>query len=476
MVIKLQPNAHLLFIIFLALISGGVIALASSLKPIWWAAWLGPALLIVTALSAPEKWRRAIIMFAALVAGLSILPYHIMITGWFAALVIMFAIACLWTSAVKQALSFRDRGRTTLAVLSIPAAFASIDTLLIHVSPHGSISSLTYSQMDAIPVIQLASLGGTPAVTFFTLMGASFLGVIGGHFIGHKIPKPVSISALFGGILLAGLIFGILRVEDTHTAEGHTVTMISIDRSEAKPTNWDAFWNLYGAEITQAAKADTVILLPEAIVELSEAEASMAANFMFEFATDLQVTIIIGVVVNDEDTITNRALVAEPRINPYWYNKQHLIPGLEKGITAGTTAFVSTNGLGVAICKDMHFPTLARDYSLHNVHLMLVPANDFKVDAWMMSRVTALRGVETGVSVVRTARNGLSTVSDPYGQFIGETKSKSDFTTLTLIAPNSLIKKTIYSRFGDIFGWLCLALWCALIFMDRKHKMQERIS
>jgi len=74
MVIKLQPNAHLLFIIFLALISGGVIALASSLKPIWWAAWLGPALLIVTALSAPEKWRRAIIMFAALVAGLSILP------------------------------------------------------------------------------------------------------------------------------------------------------------------------------------------------------------------------------------------------------------------------------------------------------------------------------------------------------------------------------------------------------------------
>ena len=97
MITTRQHNAHPLFIVFLALVSGGLIALASGLKPIWWAAWLGPALLIFTASLTPEKWRRALIMLAALVAGLSILPYHIMITGWLGALLILFAIACLWT-------------------------------------------------------------------------------------------------------------------------------------------------------------------------------------------------------------------------------------------------------------------------------------------------------------------------------------------------------------------------------------------
>ena len=64
--------------------------------------------------------------------------------------------------------------------------------------------------MDAVPVIQLASLGGTPAVTFFTLMGASIIGVLGGHYIGRKTPLSVLPLALFAAIIFVGLMFGVL--------------------------------------------------------------------------------------------------------------------------------------------------------------------------------------------------------------------------------------------------------------------------
>jgi apolipoprotein N-acyltransferase len=140
------------------------------------------------------------------------------------------------------------------------------------------------------------------------------------------------------------------------------------------------------------------------------------------------------------------------------YDKRRMIPGFEAHFDPGTSDLIFEHGgrrFGVAICKDMDFPDLARRYA--GVAMLLVPAWDFTEDAWLHSRMAVLRGVENGYIVVRSARNGALTVSDARGAVLAEGRSgamRSVRTEQTVLGPGP----TLYSRTGDAFGWGMLAL------------------
>jgi apolipoprotein N-acyltransferase len=68
-----------------------------------------------------------------------------------------------------------------------------------------------------------------------------------------------------------------------------------------------------------------------------------------------------------------------------------------------------------------------------------------------------LRGVESGFTVVRSARLGLLTVSDRYGRIVDATASGSaPVATLAVHAPLGSGAATPYARLGNVFGWLCV--------------------
>jgi apolipoprotein N-acyltransferase len=144
------------------------------------------------------------------------------------------------------------------------------------------------------------------------------------------------------------------------------------------------------------------------------------------------------------------------------YDKQHLVPGLEADMTPGkefVTQEIAGVRYGLAICKDMHFPTLGRAYGRARVDAMLIPAWDFERDAWMAARMTALRGIESGYAVIRSSREGLLTVSDRFGRFAAERRSAPvPGAWLLTSAPLEHVEETLYAEWGDVFGWTCLAL------------------
>ena len=55
---------------------------------------------------------------------------------------------------------------------------AGIETLVASVSPHGSAGSFAYSQVEFLPVVQAASLGGASAITFTVCLFASAMAVM----------------------------------------------------------------------------------------------------------------------------------------------------------------------------------------------------------------------------------------------------------------------------------------------------------
>ena len=116
----------------------------------------------------------------------------------------------------------------------------------------------------------------------------------------------------------------------------------------------------------------------------------------------------------------------------------------------------ATSAWGVAICKDLDFPAVGREYAAHGAALMVVPAWDFVVDGWWHDRMAAMRAVESGFALVRAARQGLLTVRDDRGRLIAA--ARSDAAPLTLLAARVEVRHdaTVYARYGDWFGWLCV--------------------
>jgi apolipoprotein N-acyltransferase len=150
---------------------------------------------------------------------------------------------------------------------------------------------------------------------------------------------------------------------------------------------------------------------------------------------------------------------------------------LEASFTPGRDLVVRSIGagrIGIAICKDMDFPTLGRRYAALGVDALLVPAWDFEQDAWSHARMAILRGVEGGFAVIRSARQGLLTVSDRYGRIVDVTASGSaPVATLAVFAPFGSGEATVYAKLGDAFGWLCalssIAAWLTSLRSTRSR-------
>jgi hypothetical protein len=109
----------------------------------------------------------------------------------------------------------------------------------------------------------------------------------------------------------------------------------------------------------------------------------------------------------------------------------------------------------------------------------LVPAWDWKGSEQIHARMSVVRGIENGFSVVRPSREGLVTVSDRYGRMLAEksTFNKKD-ATLIVEVPISP-QRTLYSRFGDWFGWLTVGitiLACVIALLNRMTRIRPPVS
>ncbi|MBK6705078.1 MAG: hypothetical protein IPG56_15835 [Caulobacteraceae bacterium] len=373
-------------------------------------------------------------------------------------LIIAVSKALIW-----GAMAYAVRGASHLlpkwaAVFVFPALMTGIDTLTAAFSPHSTAGALAYSQMDFIPAIQVASLGGAPAITFIVTLFASAIALL--------IAKRAIVGFLAPALIVtAALAFGYARIAQRLPAgETIDVTLIAGDQFEGVPDDWRAVWNAYTPQIERAADDGRhVIVLPEKIAHLEPGDRAAAIEQLGEIARRRDLLIVAGA---DDETEEggrfNRAFVFE-RTEWHTYDKRHMIPGLESEFQPGTADLKFENGgvlYGVAICKDMDFPDLARGYA--GVDVMIVPAWDFDVDAWLHSRMAVLRGVENGYSIIRSARNGVLTVSDGYGRVTSQAPSGPQ-TAYNVTAPATGLGATLYSRTGDVFGWTMLALAGVLI-------------
>jgi apolipoprotein N-acyltransferase len=171
----------------------------------------------------------------------------------------------------------------------------------------------------------------------------------------------------------------------------------------------------------------------------------------------------------------NQARVYGPGASVLSYDKHHMLPPFESSFKPGTTLTLlpkASETWGVAICKDMDFTPLSRQYGEAGTGLMLVPAWDFNLDRWWHGHIAVMRGVEDGFSIARAARNGYLTMSDDRGRILAETRSDSAPTATLLAEIPVMHNTTLYLLLGDWFAWFALA---TLVFaLIRLYKLRNR--
>lgn len=446
----------------MAVTGGALLSSALSLHPHWWAAWAAPVVLYAAALAGPPGRGRWIGALAGGVAGIGMLPYLIAQIGWPPALLILLLRALAWSLTVDLAERSARTLPAWLAVLTPALSAAGLDTLVLTLSPHGANGSLANSQMNVPSVIQVAALGGAPAIVFLVLLGGGLGGLLAGRLMGAPLPgrRLAWAAGLVVAVQGAALGFGAARLWTSDAGPRAPVALIATDEFPSEPRDWARVWRAYGPAVRAAARPGTIVLLPEKIALLSSEQAQAAAREVSALARARAATLVVGLEVRQGGGFFNRALIAQPDGAIAWYDKRRPVPGLEARITPGRSRLVIGAGgarAGLAICKDMHFAAIGREYGRAAVALVLVPAWDFDRDGWIADRMTALRGVESGYAVVRSSRNGVSSVRDRFGRVLAE--APSDRATRTLKATVTLAARpqpTLYARIGNLFGWSCL--------------------
>jgi apolipoprotein N-acyltransferase len=234
-------------------------------------------------------------------------------------------------------------------------------------------------------------------------------------------------------------------------------------------------WEQYDAQVLLLAGSGArFVLLPEKIEVLPSTDAAERKRRLGELARRNKVWLVAGVGVDNGRERRNEAWWFAPDGRLVTNYLKHFMAPPEREFLPGSEYPVNEiDGVkyGVAICKDMHFARLGRGFGARDVGVMFVPAWDFDLDAWLAADMTRLRGVENGYTVVRSSRNGLLSISDPYGRYLAiERSTKLPGTTLFATATVGPRVATVYTRIGDSLGWLCVAGALALTVLGFRRR------
>jgi len=176
------------------------------------------------------------------------------------------------------------------------------------------------------------------------------------------------------------------------------------------------------------------------------------------------------------------------------YDKRHLVPfgeyepfplihrvvqsvssevgGFHKGRTASIGQLPGGSRFGVYICYEAIYAGEVREFAAQGANLLINISNDGwfgkSAAADQHLRMARVRAVENRRWALRVTNSGLTAAIDPYGRVYqtiprdvrGAVDLPYDFRT----------DRTIYTRFGDWFAWLCVAVSVILLATTFRKK------
>jgi apolipoprotein N-acyltransferase len=126
--------------------------------------------------------------------------------------------------------------------------------------------------------------------------------------------------------------------------------------------------------------------------------------------------------------------------------------------------------VGLGICYDYHFPDTVQGLAEQGAQVALMPTNDdFDGDKWFPhyhATDAVFRAVEHRMAFATAAVNGVAVLVDPYGRIVAHSGTNREETITGSLF--TVAERTPYTRWGNWFGWLMVAVLIGLLMRIRK--------
>lgn len=388
-----------------------------------------------------------------------------------------------------------DRAYMPASIMA-PPLWVSLEFLRTHALTGFPWSVLGYTQYSFLKLIQVADITGIYGISFLVVAvnGMLFDMIVyksyrSGH--SHPVRRSVIVSVLFTPVIfILTLWYGIVQLDTGENREQIKASVIQgnipQDRKWDREFRHDVIQRY--EELTKAANAGNpdLIVWPESALPFIFGYDKDLTEDIVDFQKQLGSYLLFGGVIRrggnqERSRLTNSTVLLSPEGNVLSiYDKIHLVPfgeyvPLKKFLPFIDKLVVAVGDfvpgkehvvmdtpfakIGNLICYEIIFPGLARELVDRGANVLVTITND----AWF-GRTSApyqhfsmavFRAVENRVPVVRSANTGISGFIDPGGRIINESKIFVE-TSMTESVPLGK-DKSIYTRVGDIFAWLCMA-------------------
>ncbi len=480
------PLIQRLYIVLFVLLPGACWYWGNGLSgDYWYLVWLAPIPTLISPAYTDRKTSFLFAFVACLMGRLSWFVYlHTVISPLLAGLLTGALAYAFARIAVYSGVQLSTK-RNWRSLFTYPVLMTAFEYVVLTCSPDGTATSLAYTQSDVLPIIQIASLTGTPGITFLVSLFpalCAFCWLAGQQRT--RIFQAAGLALLTYGSVLG---YGLYRLRTPMPSATLHAGMVVLDETKHYTDQQDSQPQMrtvladYERAITAvAATGAQVILLPETAFRLTSLTDSLVMNSLRHLAKRTNTRLIVGLADYSQPDAHNTAVVIDANGGLLTiYTKRHLVRGFESQFSAGQQAglfSIDTLQAGVAICKDLDFPGTIRDYGQARTAVLFVPANDFKIDDWLHARMAILRGVENGFSVVRAARQGRLTISDSRGHVLYETKTTIG-NQAQLIGTVPLSEgTTLFVYAGNWFGLLNLIVAFFLSLFPRLRTLASRVN
>ena len=463
------------------------------------AAWLVPVFMLrfvrtqTLKVGLPAAYVLLVAAFAFQFRGMVPIPgvaYYIFLVVWGIPLVLPYII--------DRLVSHKLIGLT--ASLVFPTSWAATEYALSR-GPYATWGSVGYSQYGNLALLQVLSVTGLWGITFLIGWFAAVCNWLWQEGLDSK-------RALRGTGLCFGTIATVVLVGGARMAlfppSAPTVRVASVSKRKLEPAlSVEVSRRLFSGKATSEDMdliQSSAKVIDDDLLSRAEREMQAGAKIVFwgesnapvlkedeaafvargsDLAAKYHVYLGMALGVWNRGKIPpleNKIVLIQPNGQVAWeYHKTRPVPG-EGALQVrgdGRLRDLDTpyGRLSSIICYDGDFPQLLAQAGALRTDVMLDPSNDWPaIDPWH-TQMASFRAIEQGFNLIRQTSLGLSAAFDYEGRRLAamDHYQTTDYAMVSQVSTRGV--RTIYSRLGDWFAWVCLVglVLLTVLSLRKKH-------
>ncbi|MEE8200923.1 MAG: apolipoprotein N-acyltransferase [Candidatus Acidoferrales bacterium] len=416
-----------------------------------------------------------------------------------AVLLMLAAYMSLYTGAFCALLCRFGGNSRPLRFALAPFLWTALELLRTHFLTGFPWAALGYTQYATLPVIQIADVTGVYGVSFLVVLAnAALWGVLREFLPGS--PKERNRSAWWAlacAVIVVGsaLLYGRGRLQASGEGSAEASVKVALLQGNiAQELKWDEEYRRKSLEVYRkltlkyAQEKPDLIVWPETAAPFFFLRDKALQKTVLDLAAEVRTPLLVGApsvaIRGQKYRLRNSAFQVTPekRMDGQ-YHKMHLVPYGEyvplkrlfpfiRKVATGIGDFLPGSRrtvfphakapFSVLICYEVIFPGEVRRFVRGGARMLVNITNDAwfgrSAAPYQHMAIAALRAVENRVPLIRAANTGISGVVDATGRIRKATDLFVRTGVVTSVVPGRPGGLTFYTRYGDVFAYLCAAL------------------